>query len=75
MLNNICAEIKPAAASGSWISRWWKKGDAAPGPIKASLGEETTFYFDPELKRWVNKKVCCLAPPRLRDILTYVLAL
>jgi hypothetical protein len=46
------------ASSGSWISRWWRKGDAnAPGPIKASLGEETSFVYDKELKRWVNKKV------------------
>ncbi|KAG8217541.1 Sec23-binding domain of Sec16-domain-containing protein [Butyriboletus roseoflavus] len=46
----------PAAASaGSWLSRLWKRSDT-PGPIKASLGEETTFYYDKELKRWVNKK-------------------
>lgn len=47
----------PAAASaGSWLSRLWKRSDT-PGPIKASLGEETSFYYDKELKRWVNKKV------------------
>ncbi|KAF8559595.1 hypothetical protein OG21DRAFT_1480351 [Imleria badia] len=46
----------PAAGSaGSWLSRLWKRSDA-PGPIKASLGEETSFYYDKELKRWVNKK-------------------
>ncbi|KAI6166996.1 Sec23-binding domain of Sec16-domain-containing protein [Pisolithus thermaeus] len=28
----------------------------APGPVKANLGEETSFYYDKELKRWVNKK-------------------
>ncbi|KII88485.1 hypothetical protein PLICRDRAFT_140768, partial [Plicaturopsis crispa FD-325 SS-3] len=48
-------ELK-TANTGSWISRWWKKGDASPGPVKASLGEETTFYYDKEQKRWVNKK-------------------
>ncbi|KIJ69376.1 hypothetical protein HYDPIDRAFT_145368 [Hydnomerulius pinastri MD-312] len=53
----------PAAASGSWLSRFWKKSDA-PAPIKASLGEETTFYYDKELKRWVNKKAGAeVAPP------------
>jgi hypothetical protein len=47
----------PAAASaGSWLSRFWKRSDT-PGPIKASLGEETSFYYDKEQKRWVNKKV------------------
>jgi len=46
----------PAAASaGSWLSRLWKRSDT-PGPVKASLGEETSFYYDKELKRWVNKK-------------------
>ncbi len=25
-------------------------------PIKAKLGEESSFVYDPELKRWVNKK-------------------
>jgi len=28
-----------------------------PGkPIRAKLGEESSFVYDPELKRWVNKK-------------------
>ncbi|GLB34938.1 putative involved in the initiation of assembly of the COPII coat required for the formation of transport vesicles from the endoplasmic reticulum (ER) and the selection of cargo molecules [Lyophyllum shimeji] len=49
-------ENKPAPAAGGWFSRWWKKSDASPGPIKASLGEESSFYYDPDLKRWVNKK-------------------
>ncbi|KAJ6547614.1 Sec23-binding domain of Sec16-domain-containing protein, partial [Mycena capillaripes] len=49
---------RPAAGaeSGSWFGRWWKRPEASPGPIKASLGEETSFYYDKELKRWVNKK-------------------
>lgn len=47
----------PAASpAGSWLSWIWKRSDT-PGPIKASLGEETSFYYDKELKRWVNKKV------------------
>jgi len=48
-------ETKPAPAGG-WFSRWWKKSDASPGPIKASLGDESAFYYDKDLKRWVNKK-------------------
>jgi len=50
-----CAEGDKPAASGSWFGRWWKKDGTAP--IKANLGEETAFYYDKELKRWVNKKV------------------
>ncbi|KAL0946874.1 hypothetical protein HGRIS_013040 [Hohenbuehelia grisea] len=46
----------PAASSGSWLSRIWKRSETPTGPIKASLGEETSFYYDAELKRWVNKK-------------------
>ncbi|KAJ3507874.1 hypothetical protein NLJ89_g6061 [Agrocybe chaxingu] len=49
----------PAAAvsngGGSWFGRWWKKSENTPGPVKASLGEESSFYYDKELKRWVNK--------------------
>ncbi|KAI9571534.1 Sec23-binding domain of Sec16-domain-containing protein [Boletus coccyginus] len=44
-----------AVSAASWLSRLWKRSDT-PGPIKASLGEETSFYYDKELKRWVNKK-------------------
>ncbi|KAG5642961.1 hypothetical protein DXG03_001843 [Asterophora parasitica] len=50
------------AAAGGWLSRWWKKSDAAPGPVKASLGEESAFYYDKDLKRWVNKKAGAEAP-------------
>ncbi|KAI0623326.1 COPII coat assembly protein sec16 [Pyrenophora tritici-repentis] len=45
------------AKKGGWLSGWFKKDpNAGPGPIKAKLGEENSFYFDPELKKWVNKK-------------------
>ncbi|KAJ7582686.1 Sec23-binding domain of Sec16-domain-containing protein [Mycena floridula] len=53
------APARPAiqpAASGSWISRLWRGSGTSPGPVKANLGEEkTTFYYDKDLKRWVNK--------------------
>jgi hypothetical protein len=55
-------------ASG-WFSGWLpgKKGDSLDAgssgtkegerkAIKAKLGEESSFYYDKELKRWVNKK-------------------
>lgn len=44
--------------SGSWFGGWFGKKDpnAAPGPIKAKLGEESSFYFDKDLNKWVNKK-------------------
>jgi len=52
------AEAQAPAGGGSWLGRWWKKGDETTptGPIKASLGEENAFYYDKEQKRWVNKK-------------------
>ncbi|KAL1643965.1 vesicle coat component [Diplodia intermedia] len=60
---------KPAGPkkSGSWLGGWFKRsenggggmGDAQGGgnkPIRAKLGEENSFYYDPDLKKWVNKK-------------------
>jgi len=47
-------ELK-AAGSGSWFTRIWKREATTPGPVKANLGEQTSFYYDKELKRWVNK--------------------
>ncbi|KAJ4289819.1 vesicle coat component [Kalmusia sp. IMI 367209] len=50
---------KEAAAkkSGGWFGGWFKKEDSlAPKPIKAMLGEENSFKYDPELKKWVNTK-------------------
>ncbi|KAF5658367.1 COPII coat assembly protein [Fusarium heterosporum] len=32
-------------------------GDSSPGkPVRAKLGEASSFVYDPDLKRWVNKK-------------------
>ncbi|KAF8462130.1 Sec23-binding domain of Sec16-domain-containing protein [Kalaharituber pfeilii] len=49
-----------SSGGGGWF-RWFVKKDSASGggPIKAKLGEESSFYYDPDLKRWINKK----APP------------
>lgn len=52
-------ELKQTS-SGGWLSRIWGGGAAKsdkPAPIKANLGEQTSFYYDKELKRWVNKGV------------------
>ncbi|KAI0670288.1 Sec23-binding domain of Sec16-domain-containing protein [Trametes maxima] len=48
-------EVKQTASSG-WLSRLWKRSEpTTPAPVKANLGEESSFYYDKELKRWVNK--------------------
>ncbi|KAL9938014.1 hypothetical protein V8E36_003559 [Tilletia maclaganii] len=52
------AELRPSASTSSWLGRFWGRGGeaAAEGkPKKVHLGEEKTFYYDNELKRWVNK--------------------
>ncbi|KAL1970269.1 hypothetical protein VTN77DRAFT_5429 [Rasamsonia byssochlamydoides] len=45
-------------AKRSWFGSWFggRKDDSSGGPIKAKLGEENSFYYDPNLKKWVNKK-------------------
>ncbi|KAI9828001.1 MAG: hypothetical protein M1819_006844 [Sarea resinae] len=47
----------------SWFGSWFGRKSSDPGqqqqhqgPIKAKLGEENSFYYDPDLKKWVNKK-------------------
>ncbi|KKK17150.1 hypothetical protein AOCH_003160 [Aspergillus ochraceoroseus] len=53
---------KPAPAKGGWwFSGWVRRGNKeadniSGGPIRAKLGEESSFYYDNELKKWVNKK-------------------
>ncbi|CAO1624167.1 unnamed protein product [Jaminaea pallidilutea] len=57
-------EKKPdlkASPSSSWLGRLWGRRDASDGgqaakAAQAHMGEESAFYFDKELKRWVNKK-------------------
>ncbi|QSS63204.1 COPII coated assembly protein SEC16 [Histoplasma capsulatum] len=49
---------KQVAEKKGWFS-WLSKKDpnaSTGGPIRAKLGEENSFYYDKELKRWVNKK-------------------
>lgn len=42
-----------------WFGGWWggkKEQMPGPGPVRAKLGEENSFYFDKDLNKWVNKK-------------------
>ncbi|KAF7550473.1 hypothetical protein G7046_g8008 [Stylonectria norvegica] len=47
---------------GGWFGGGKKPESPSPGeaspnkPIKAKLGEASSFVYDPELKRWINKK-------------------
>ncbi|GJE90820.1 Sec23-binding domain of Sec16-domain-containing protein [Phanerochaete sordida] len=56
---------KPAAGGSGWfsISKLWKRNDSMPGPVKANLGDSNNFYYDKELKRWVNKNAGADAAP------------
>ncbi|KAL7795423.1 SEC16 protein [Trichoderma ceciliae] len=56
-------QAKKGWGFSSWFGGGGKKeggssGDAlSPGkPIKAKLGEASSFVYDPDLKRWINKK-------------------
>ena len=48
----------------SWFGGGWfggakdqtQENSASNAPIKVKLGEENSFYFDEQLKKWVNKK-------------------
>ena len=50
-------QAKEAKTSGGWFG-WLgsKKDPNAPVVHKAKLGEENSFYYDPDQKRWINKK-------------------
>ncbi|CAG8896721.1 unnamed protein product [Penicillium egyptiacum] len=44
-----------------WFGGWFggakkEENNSGGGPIKAKLGEESSFYYDKDLKKWVNKK-------------------
>ncbi|KAI1311504.1 Sec23-binding domain of Sec16-domain-containing protein [Xylaria venustula] len=56
------AEAKATKKSG-WLGGWFGGGSKkepaempSNKPIKAKLGEASSFVYDPDLKRWVNKK-------------------
>lgn len=52
-----CSGERPAAKG--WFSWLGRGGDSSkPAPVRAKLGEsKSSFYFDKDLKRWVNGKV------------------
>ncbi|KAI3322980.1 Sec23-binding domain of Sec16-domain-containing protein [Xylariaceae sp. AK1471] len=55
------AEAKAAKKGGWGFGGWFGSGKKEPAelpnkPIKAKLGEASSFVYDPDLKRWVNKK-------------------
>ena len=42
-----------------WFGGWFggkKDQMPGPGPVRAKLGEQSSFYFDKDLNKWVNKK-------------------
>lgn len=42
-----------------WFGGWFggkKEQMPGPGPVRAKLGEQNSFYFDKDLNKWVNKK-------------------
>lgn len=51
-------QAKEQRKSSGWFGGWFggKKDPNAPVVHKAKLGEENSFYYDPEQKRWINKK-------------------
>ncbi len=58
---SLDAKQQAQAASSGWLTRFWKRADSTvPAPVKANLGDESSFYYDKELKRWVNKHVSCI---------------
>ncbi|GAB1740457.1 hypothetical protein NU219Hw_g5562t1 [Hortaea werneckii] len=62
------ARDNPKSSSGSgggegkkgWLTGWFSGKKDQPQdlnkPIRAKLGEENSFYYDENLKKWVNKK-------------------
>ncbi|CAO1630454.1 unnamed protein product [Parajaminaea phylloscopi] len=57
------ADKKPelkSTPSSSWLGRLWGRRESndanTPKAKQAHMGEESAFYFDKDLKRWVNKK-------------------
>lgn len=62
--NSHLAELKssPSLSGAGWLGRIWGRKESSsagdqPKAKKAHLGEESVFYFDKDLGRWVNKKV------------------
>lgn len=55
------APVKKGWGLGGWFGGGKKEASPDPAsqpgkPIRAKLGEASSFIYDPDLKRWVNKK-------------------
>ncbi|EMR09184.1 hypothetical protein PNEG_02524 [Pneumocystis murina B123] len=72
---------KDENANSSWFSKWWGKKEQSKEKkiYKAKLGEENSFVYDTELKKWINKKdntsisehVISLPPPPKKTELSH----
>ncbi|RYC65138.1 hypothetical protein CHU98_g1118 [Xylaria longipes] len=62
MFRKVAEEEAKATKKGGWGFGGWFGGgkketaELPNKPIKAKLGEASSFVYDPDLKRWVNKK-------------------
>ncbi|KAI7010819.1 hypothetical protein KC355_g6011 [Hortaea werneckii] len=60
--NNKSSSGSGGEGKKGWLTGWFSgsgKKDSAQDlnkPIRAKLGEENSFYYDENLKKWVNKK-------------------
>lgn len=67
---NDKSNSKTQGKGSGWFS-WLKKNSDDKKPIKAKLGNKNNFYYDEQLKRWINKdaseqdkqKVSSVPPP------------
>lgn len=58
LLPDSVNEAAPATTPKGWFSWWGGTKSDKPKPVRANLGEaKSSFYYDKELKRWVNGKV------------------
>ncbi|RYP48089.1 hypothetical protein DL768_005942 [Monosporascus sp. mg162] len=66
MVRKVAEEEAKRAAQAKTAKKGWgftgwfgggkKEEQPSNKPIKAKLGEQSSFVYDPELKRWINKK-------------------
>ncbi|CAK7895124.1 COPII coat assembly protein Sec16p [[Candida] anglica] len=51
------SQAAPGTPGKSGWFNWLGKDDGRPKAIRAKLGESNAFYYDEELKKWINKNV------------------
>lgn len=69
-LSNGLPSCPDGTTSGGWFG-WFRKSDT-PKPVKANLGKESSFYYDPDIGRWVNKAVRPSPMDRKRFLTVFV---